>query len=248
LKTHLRVNGLDPVTISLDDYFVNREDNPKDEDGNYDFESIYSLDLTLLNKHMVALLKGEEIQVPKFDFTIGKRSDKTTPMRISEKQIIIIEGIHGLNEELTRAVDARNKFKIYISPLTQLCIDDYNRISTTDVRLLRRIVRDNQFRNYPALETLKRWHSVRRGEERNIFPFQEQADVMFNSALFYEVPVLKKYAEPLLKAIPRDEEVFVKADSLLKFLSLFEGINEFIEEIPPTSLLREFIGGSSFKY
>jgi uridine kinase len=248
LKIHLEVNGLSPVTISLDDYFVNREDNPKDDEGNYDFESIYSLDLDLLNKHMVSLLKGEEVMVPKFDFTHGRRKNEGEPLRISENQIIIIEGIHGLNDELTRSVESKNKFKIYISPLTQLCIDDYNRISTTDCRLLRRIVRDHQFRNYPAVETLNRWYSVRRGEERNIFPFQESGDVMFNSALFYEIPVLKKFAEPLLKAIPREEPMFTKADSLLKFLSLFKAIDGQIDEIPPTSILKEFIGGSSFKY
>jgi len=249
LKIHLQVNGLSPVTVSLDDYFVNRDDNPKDEEGNYDFESIYSLDLDLLNKHMVALLKGEEVHIPRFDFTLGRRSKKTHSMRINDNQIIIIEGIHGLNEELTRDIPAKNKFKIYISPLTQLCIDDYNRISTTDCRLIRRMVRDHQFRNYPAIETLNRWYSVRRGEERNIFPFQESADVMFNSSLFYEIPVLKHYAEPLLKEITRDKRMFVKADSLLKFLSLFKPAGEdIVSEIPPTSILQEFIGNSSFKY
>ncbi|MGM0608446.1 MAG: nucleoside kinase [Candidatus Muiribacteriota bacterium] len=248
IKTHLQVNGLAPITISLDDYFVNREDNPKDEDGNYDFESIYSLDLDLLNKHMVSLLNGEEVMIPKFDFTVGKRSEKGTPLRIRQNQMIIIEGIHGLNDELTSRVPKKNKFKIYISPLTQLCLDDYNRISTTDCRLIRRIVRDHQFRNYPASETLNRWYSVRRGEERNIFPFQETADVMFNSALFYEIPILKKLAVPLLSEIDRSDKNFVKADSLLKFLKLFLNIDEKIEEIPPTSIIREFIGGSSFKY
>ncbi|MFA5479193.1 MAG: nucleoside kinase [Candidatus Muiribacteriota bacterium] len=248
VKTHLQVNGLFPVTISLDDYFVNREDNPKDEDGNFDFESIHSLDLKLLNKHMVALLKGEEVPIPKFDFTKGKRSKEVHPLRINENQIIIIEGIHGLNDELTSAIDSKNKYKIYISPLTQLCLDDYNRISTTDCRLIRRMVRDHQFRNYPASETLDRWASVRRGEEINIFPFQESADIMFNSSLFYEIPVLKKFAVPLLEEITRDDKNFAKADSLLKFLSLFKSAELSIEEIPPTSLLREFIGGSSFKY
>ncbi|MFA7576815.1 MAG: nucleoside kinase [Candidatus Muiribacteriota bacterium] len=248
VKTHLQVNGLFPVTISLDDYFVNREDNPKDEDGNFDFESIHSLDLKLLNKHMVALLKGEEVPIPKFDFTKGKRSKEVHPLRINENQIIIIEGIHGLNDELTSAIDSKNKYKIYISPLTQLCLDDYNRISTTDCRLIRRMVRNHQLRNYPASETLDRWASVRRGEEINIFPFQESADIMFNSSLFYEIPVLKKFAVPLLEEITRDDKNFAKADSLLKFLSLFKSAELSIEEIPPTSLLREFIGGSSFKY
>lgn len=246
LAIQLMVNGLNPVALSLDNYFLNHDQSPVDEDGNLDFESIKALDLELLNHHLSDLLKGKEVQIPEYDFKTGRRKPTTQPMRISENGCIIIEGIHGLNEELTSSIPAHNKFKIYASALTQLCIDDYNRIPTTDTRLIRRIVRDAKFRGYSAKETIKRWPSVRRGEERNIFPFQENADVMFNSALVYELSVLKQFAEPLLKEIKKEDKEYHEARRLLNFLDLFIPIN--YEEVPPTSILREFISGSSFKY
>lgn len=246
LSVQLMVNGLNPMALSLDNYFLNHDQSPVDEDGNLDFECIKALDLELLNAQLIDLLKGKEVQIPEYDFKTGKRKTTTKPLRISENTCIIMEGIHGLNEELTSAIPARNKFKIYASALTQLCIDDYNRIPTTDTRLIRRMVRDAKFRGYSAKDTISRWPSVRRGEERNIFPFQENADVMFNSALIYELSVLKQFAEPLLKEITTDDREYHEARRLLKFLELFIPIN--YEEVPPTSILREFISGSSFKY
>jgi len=246
LSVQLMVNGLNPIALSLDNYFLNHEQSPVDEDGNLDFECIKALDLELLNAQLIDLLKGKEVQIPEYDFKTGKRKATTKPLRISENTCIIMEGIHGLNEELTSSIPARNKFKIYASALTQLCIDDYNRIPTTDTRLIRRMVRDAKFRGYSAKDTISRWPSVRRGEERNIFPFQENADVMFNSALIYELSVLKQFAEPLLKEITTDDKEYHEAQRLLKFLDLFIPIN--YEEVPPTSILREFISGSSFKY
>ncbi|MDD5090443.1 MAG: nucleoside kinase [Candidatus Wallbacteria bacterium] len=247
LAVHLHVNGIKSVPISLDNYFFNRDKTPRDENGDYDFESIYALDLELFNKHLLDLVRGEEVQIPKFDFETGSRSGQTVPLRIAENQIIIIEGIHGLNDLLTRSVPAENKFKIYVSALTQVSIDDFNRIHTNDVRLIRRIVRDQQYRGYSAVDTLKRWPSVRRGEERNIFPFQENADVMFNSALIYGLGVLKKLVTPLLKEVSADTEEFTEAKRLLDFLEKLVEVDA-TNEIPPTSILREFIGGSSFDY
>jgi len=246
LAIHLMVNGLRPVALSLDDYFVDREDNPLDEHGNPDFESIHSLDVDLFNDHLVKLIKGKEVWLPKFNFEKGKRELNVKPLRINEDQLLIVEGIHALNEELTHSVSTENKFKIYISALTQLSIDDFNRISTTDTRKIRRIVRDHRFRGYSARETIARWPSVRKGENRNIFPYQEQADVMFNSALAYELGVLKPRALPLLSGITREYPEYDEARRLMKFLAMFKDIPD--KDVPPTSILREFIGGSSYKY
>lgn len=246
LSTHLKVNGLRPVTLSLDNYFLDRKYTPKDEDGDYDFESIYALDLELFNKHLSALLEGKVVEIPEFDFHTGQRKPKTHSLRINEDQIIIIEGIHGLNNELTSSVSSEFKFKIYISALTQLVIDDYNRISTTDTRLIRRTVRDHKYRGYSAEDTINRWPSVRRGEERNIFPFQECADMIFNSAVPYEWAVLRAIAEPLFLAISPESSAYPHARNILRTLSFFTALDP--SEVPPTSILREFIGGSSFKY
>ena len=246
LAIQLKVNSLIPLTLSLDNYFVDREKYPLDEDGNYDFESLYALNLNLFNEHMLKLMKGEEVIVPEFDFDIGKSIHGGKPFRLEKDQLLIIEGIHGLNEKLTFSVPNRNKYKIYVSPLTQLNIDDHTRISTAWTRLLRRTVRDYQFRSYEAIQTLERWPSVRRGESRNIFPFQHQADVMFNSALVYELSVLKNLVEILLKRVKKKEPEYDLAQRLLDFLSYFMPIR--YDEVPPTSILREFIGGSSFKY
>ncbi|MEG6617042.1 nucleoside kinase [Peptococcaceae bacterium 1198_IL3148] len=243
LATQLKVNGLKPVAISLDDYFVDREDTPMDKDGNYDFESIYALDLKLFNQHLTALLCGEEVELPYYNFKKGKREYTGHKLRVNEKQPIILEGIHGLNNLLTSSVPDHYKFKIYISPLTQLNLDYHNRISTTDSRLIRRIVRDYRFRGHDAQATIKMWPSVRRGEEKNIFPYQEQADAMFNSTLIYELAVLKKYALPLLQAVKKDQEGYIEAKRLLRFLKYFRDIEDELD-IPPTSIIKEFIGGS----
>jgi len=246
LMVQLKVNGIKPVAISLDDYFVNREDTPIDEFGEYDFESLYAIDLTLFNEHLQLLLKGEEVEIPTFNFHKGAREFTGHKVRIAEDQPIILEGIHALNDELTRSIAKSNKFKVYISALTQLNIDEHNRIPTTDTRLIRRIVRDSKFRSNDAHRTLSLWSSVRRGEEKNIFPFQEEADAMFNSALFYELSVLKKYAEPLLRQVEPESPYHAEAKRLLKFLNYFVAL-ENEEEIPKTSIMREFIGKSSFK-
>lgn len=246
LCTHLKVNGLRPVALSLDNYFLDRQHTPRDEHGDYDFESIYALDLELFNQHLKELLEGKVAQIPEFDFHTGHRKDQTDPMRINEDQIIIIEGIHGLNDELTRSVPADCKFKIYISALTQLVIDDYNRIATTDTRLIRRTVRDSKYRGYSAEDTINRWGSVRRGEERNIFPFQEFANTVFNSAVPYEWAVLRAIAEPLFLDIPPESACYSQARQILRTLSFFSPLDP--KEVPPTSILREFIGGSSFQY
>ncbi|NLJ24795.1 MAG: nucleoside kinase [Firmicutes bacterium] len=244
LSIQLRVNGLHPVAIHLDDYFLDRENTPRDEHDEYDFESIEAIDLELFNTHLSELIQGEEVEIPSFNFITGKREYTGKTLRVAPGEPIIIEGIHGLNDRLTQSIPSGNKFKIYISALTQLNIDDHNRIPTTDVRLLRRMVRDYQFRSHSAENTLRLWSSVRQGERRNIFPFQEQADIMFNSALVYELAVLKTQAEPLLKAIGQSEPGYTEAKRLLKFLSYFLPLNE--GDIPATSILREFIGGSCF--
>ena len=244
LGMQLRLNGLKPVTISVDNYFVEREQNPRDEFGNYDFECIEALDLELFNNHITKLLNGEEIDVPRFDFTEGKKYYDGTKMKLAEDEILVIEGIHCLNDRLTASIPKNKKYKIYISALTVLNIDSYNRISTTDTRLIRRIVRDNQYRNYSALHTLKIWYSVNRGEEKNIFPYQEEADSMFNSSLIYELGVLKDYALPLLKEIDNSNPEFAEAKRLVTLLSYFESIPE--KDIPNTSLIREFIGKGIF--
>lgn len=241
LYIQLRVNGLRPVTISLDDYFVDREDTPRDENGDLDFEALEALDLKLFNRHLVQLIQGEEVEVPVFDFKRGCRTWVGRRLKVEPGQPILIEGIHGLNEKLTASIPKEKKFKVYVSALTQLNIDRHNRIPTTDTRLLRRIVRDSKYRSAQAEDTILRWPSVRRGEERNIFPFQEEADAMFNSALVYELAVLKRYAEPLLAAVPGKSPAYGQAKILLKFLSYFLALDAE-EEIPRTSILREFIG------
>ena len=244
LGIQLRVNGVRPVPISLDDYFVDREHTPRDESGDYDFESIQAIDLELFNQQLLQLLNGETVEVPLFNFQQGKREPKGHIVKVNQDQPLIIEGIHGLNELLTKAVPREQKVKIYISALTQLSIDSHNRIPTTDGRLIRRIVRDSQFRGHDALTTLRLWPSVRRGEERNIFPFQEEADVMFNSALIYELAVLKKYAATLLAQVPADQPEYGEAMRLLDFLSYFQSIED--QDVPSNSILREFIGKSCF--
>lgn len=248
LAIQLKVLGINSLPISTDNFFVERSKTPRDENGDYDFESLYALDLDLFNKTMNSLIDGEPTKIPYFDFHEGKPYYKDEePIVLDEKDVLIVEGIHGLNPELTKNIDDNKKFKIYVSALTQLGIDFHNRIPTTDNRLIRRMVRDYQYRGYSAVETLKRWPSVVRGENKNIFPYQENADVMFNSALLYELSILKKYAEPLLKSVPETEKVYSEAKRLLKFLSYFVDCDNE-HEIPPTSILREFLHGSSFKY
>lgn len=247
LGMQLRVNGLKPVTIGTDDYFVERENTPRDENGDYDFETIDALDLELFNDHLTRLISGEEVVIPTFDFKNGtKHYYEDKKMHLADDEILVIEGIHCLNNKLTEKIPAENKFKIYISDLTVLNIDPYNRISTTDTRLIRRIVRDYNYRGYSALDTLKRWASVNNGENKNIFPFQEEADAMFNSSLVYELAVLGKYAKPLLKAVDNTNPEYSEAKRMLSFLEYFEEIDE--TPIPANSLLREFIGGSIFDY
>ncbi|WP_026477725.1 nucleoside kinase [Alkaliphilus transvaalensis] len=245
LMIQLKVNGMKPISISLDDYFVNRELTPLDEDGNFDFESLYAIDIDLFNRDLEALLKGEEIQVPTFNFHTGQREYRGNKLKINPGQPVILEGIHALNDELTKSIPKNQKFKIYISALTQLNIDEHNRIPTTDSRLIRRIVRDFKYRSNDATRTLSLWQSVRRGEEKNIFPYQEDADVMFNSALFYELSILKKYAEPLLRQVDLTSSYYSEAKRLLKFLSYFVALENEID-IPRTSIIREFIGGGAF--
>lgn len=242
LSIQLKVNGKKTYSISLDDYFVDRERTPRDENGNYDFDTIDALDIELFNDHLLDLINGQEVQIPTFDFKMGKRIYDKQPVRLSKDHIIVVEGIHGLNDKLTWHINAKNKFKVYISALTQLNIDNHNKISTSDTRLIRRIVRDNQFRGHNAQSTIKMWESVRKGEEKYIFPFQENSDAMFNSSLIYELGILKKYAVPLIEEVKEDSEFYPERQRLLKFLSYFKSIdNENI--IPKTSILKEFIGG-----
>ena len=244
LSIQLRANGLKPYPIAVDNYFVNREFTPKDEDGNYDFETIEAIDVELFNKDMVALSKGEKISLPTYNFITGKREYKGKYLQLGKGDILVIEGIHGLNDQLSYALPKDCKYKIYISALTQLNVDEHNRIPTTDGRLIRRMVRDARTRGISARDTINRWQSVRNGEENYIFPFQEEADVMLNSALVYELSVLKLYAEPLLFGIPKDVPEYVEAKRLLKFLDYFLGVSS--EDIPHNSLVREFVGGSCF--
>lgn len=244
LAIQLRVNGFLPIPISLDDYFVDREYTPKDANGEYDFESIYALDLDLFNEHLQELLKDKEVMLPTFNFKTGKREWKEEKFKLPPNGILIIEGIHGLNEMLTASIPKENKFKIYISALTQLNLDNHNRIATTDNRIIRRMVRDYLSRGYGAEQTLKMWPSVRRGEEKNIFVFQEEADVMFNSALVYELCVLKKFALEELKKITYTSPVYYEALRLRSFLNFLEEVD--IKHVPENSILREFIGGSVF--
>lgn len=246
LGIQLKLNGLKPKTISVDNYFVEREETPKDEFGNYNFEALEAVDLKLLNEHLVKLLNGEEIEIPTFDFKKGTKYYTGKTMKLEDDEILVMEGIHCLNDELTPAIDKNQKFKIYISALTVLNIDYYNRISTTDTRIIRRTVRDSRFRSYDALRTLSSWYSISAGEEKNIFPFQEEADVMFNTSLIYEINALKKYALPLFSQIGKEEKEYAEAKRLTEFLKYFEQID--IEDIPKNSLLREFIGGGIFNY
>ncbi|OUP11783.1 AAA family ATPase [Mediterranea sp. An20] len=246
LSVQLMTNGLHPYPISLDDYFVNREDTPLDADGNYDYESLYALDLGLFNRQLQALLRGEEVELPRFNFNTGKQEFRGEKLRIDDRTILILEGIHALNPELTPQIPAENKYKIYVSALTTISLDDHNWIPTTDNRLLRRIIRDYNYRGYSARETISRWPSVRAGEDKWIFPYQENADVMFNSALLFELAVLRAHVEPILNTVPRNCPEYAEAYRLLKFIKYFTPVQD--KELPPTSLLREFLGGSSFKY
>ncbi len=246
LAIQLRVLGRNPVPISLDDYFQPRELTPMDEQGNYNFEALEAIDIELLNQQIIQLLQGKKVQQPQFDFHRGGRKPETKALVLPRRSVLILEGIHGLNELLTARIPSEQKFNIYVSALTQLNLDDHNRISTTDNRLLRRIVRDHQFRGHSAFDTLSMWASVRRGEELNIFPFQNSADAVFNSALDYELAVLKVYAEPLLKTIKPNSQVFYEARGLLSFLDNFAQIPP--SWVPEHSILREFIGESAFKY
>lgn len=245
LGIQLRVNGLRPLNISVDDYFVDKTQTPLDEDGKPDYEALETVDLAFFNQSMNALLKGEEIDVPTFNFVTGKREFNGRKMKLEDGCVVIIEGIHALNPRLTNDIDDADKFKIYISAITSMRIDQHNRIPTTDLRLLRRIIRDNRFRGTSAPATIDMWPAVRRGEERNIFPFQQEADVMFNSSLIYELLVLKGYALPLLSAITKDMPQYSEARRLIEFLSYFLQIPA--DDIPPNSILREFLGGSCFQ-
>ena len=246
LGIQLRLNGIKPVTISVDNYFVERSDTPKDENGEYDFESIEAIDLKLFNEHLVKLLNGEEIEMPRFDFHEGTKKYKGDMLKLNSDEILVIEGIHCLNDKLTSQISKDEKYKVYISALTVLNMDRYNRISTTDTRLVRRIVRDYQFRGYSAKHTLDTWASVNRGEEKNIFPYQEDANKIFNTSLIYELSALKDIAKPLLEEITQDEKEYAEAQRLLNILKYFESIPN--EEVPTNSLLKEFLGGGNFKY
>ena len=246
LGIQLRILGLNPVLISLDDYFVDRDKTPRDADGEYDYEALEAIDLRLFNDHLQRLFAGESLPVPRYDFITGKRQWHDNPLRLDDRSVLIVEGIHGLNPRLTPSIPDHMKFKIYISCFTSVSMDNLSRIATTDNRLLRRMVRDNATRGHNAQATLARWESVRRGEEKHIFPYQENADVMFNSSLFYEISVLRPYAERILREVPDTVPEYGEAKRLLKFLDNFIPIDP--AEIPPTSLLREFIGGSSFRY
>lgn len=246
LSVQLMTNGLHPCPISLDDYFVNREQTPRDAQGNYDYESLYALDLGFFNQQLRALLRGEEVELPRFNFTTGQREFRGDRLRIDARTILILEGIHALNPALTPQIPAEAKYKIYVSALTTISLDDHNWIPTTDNRLLRRIIRDYNYRGYSAQETISRWPSVREGEDKWIFPYQENADVMFNSALLFELAVLRSHAEPILNSVPRNCPEYAEAYRLLKFINFFTPVQD--KDIPPTSLLREFLGGSSFKY
>ena len=246
LQVQLTTNLLHPVGISLDDYFLNREDTPKDEHGEYDFESLYALDLPYFNKDLKKLLSGEEIELPSFNFESGRRIFKGKKLKLRENSILVIEGIHALNPELTEFIDDKYKYRVYVSVLTSISLDNHNWIPTTDNRLLRRIIRDYRFRGYSAEDTINRWPSVRRGEDKWIFPYQENADAMFNSAMLYELAALRKCAEPILAQVPESSKANAEAYRLLRFLRYFNYIPT--EELPGTSLLREFLGGGSFKY
>lgn len=246
LGVQLAVNGLWPLQISLDDYFVDREHTPRDENGEYDFEALAAIDVSFFNAQLLDLLEGKRINIPKFNFLTGQRYFDGHYLELKPGHVLIIEGIHGLNPDLLPEIDPSLTYKIFLSALTQVSVDEHTHISTSDNRLIRRMIRDSKYRGYPAHETIKRWPLVRKGEERNIFPFQENADIMFNSATLYELAVLKKYAEPLLQSVTENRDEYSESTRLLKFLSYFKPMDD--SEIPPTSLLREFLGGSSFTY
>ncbi len=246
LSIQLAVNGLKPLQISLDDYFVDREKTPKDASGEYDYESIYALDLDLINEQFNALFRGEEVELPKYDFQSGKSKKSGNRLKMNDNNVLVVEGIHALNPELTAHIPQEQIFRVYASALTTILLDNHNYIPTTDNRLLRRIIRDNKYRGVSAQETIHRWPSVRAGENKWIFPFQENADAMLNTAMLYELAVIKMQAEPLLQQVPENCEEYAEAYRLLKFLKYFKGIP--YNNLPPTSLLREFLGGSSFHY
>lgn len=246
LSIQLAVNGLKPLQISLDDYFVDREKTPKDASGEYDYESIYALDLDLINEQFNALFRGEEVELPKYDFQSGKSKKSGNRLKMTDNNVLVVEGIHALNPELTAHIPQEQIFRVYASALTTILLDNHNYIPTTDNRLLRRIIRDNKYRGVSAQKTIHRWPSVRAGENKWIFPFQENADAMLNTAMLYELAVIKMQAEPLLQQVPENCEEYAEAYRLLKFLKYFKGIP--YNNLPPTSLLREFLGGSSFHY
>lgn len=246
LSIQLAVNGLKPLQISLDDYFVDREKTPKDASGEYDYESIYALDLDLINEQFNALFRGEEVELPKYDFQSGKSKKSSNKLKMNDNNVLVVEGIHALNPELTAHIPQEQIFRVYASALTTILLDNHNYIPTTDNRLLRRIIRDYKYRGVSAQETIHRWPSVRAGENKWIFPFQENADAMLNTAMLYELAVIKTQAEPLLQQVPENCEEYAEAYRLLKFLKYFKGIP--YNNLPPTSLLREFLGGSSFHY
>ena len=244
LSVQLRAHGLKPHPIPVDDYFVNRQDTPRDENGNYNYECLEAIDVELFNQNMTDLMKGKRVEMPTYNFKTGQREYKGNYKQLGKDDVLVIEGIHGLNDRLSYSLPKESKFKIYISALTQLNIDEHNRIPTTDGRLIRRMVRDARTRGTSAKDTIAMWSSVRNGEEQYIFPFQEQADVMFNSALIYELAVLKQYAEPILFGIPKDCPEYIEAKRILKFLDYFIGVST--EDIPKNSIVREFVGGSIF--
>ncbi len=246
LSIQLVANGLKPLQISLDDYFVNRDQTPRDENGEYDYESIYALNLNLINEQFNALFRGEEVELPKYDFQTGVSRPSGKKLKMQENNVLVVEGIHALNPELTAHIPEKQKFRVYVSALTTILLDDHNYIPTTDNRLLRRIIRDYKYRGVDARESIRRWPSVRSGENKWIFPFQENADAVFNSAMLFELAVIKQQAEPLLEQVPENCEEYSEAYRLRKFLKYIRPIPN--KDIPPTSLLREFLGGSSFRY
>lgn len=246
LSIQLLTCGIKPIQISLDDYFVHREDTPKDEKGDYDYESLYALDIPLLNKQLNALFAGEEVELPKYNFQTGRSEKSGHKLKMNDDNVLVVEGIHALNPELTAQIPEEQKFRVYASALTTILLDTHNYIPTTDNRLLRRIIRDYKYRGVSAQETIKRWPSVRAGENKWIFPYQENADVMFNTAMLFELAVIKSQAEPLLELVPENADEHAEAYRLLKFLKYIAPIPN--RQLPPTSLLREFLGGSSFKY
>ena len=246
LSIQLVANGLKPLQISLDDYFINRMQTPLDENGEYDYESIYALNLELINEQFNALFRGEEVELPKYDFQLGVSKPSGKKVRMKENNVLVVEGIHALNPELTAHIPEKQKYRVYVSALTTILLDDHNYIPTTDNRLLRRIIRDYKYRGVDARDSIHRWPSVRSGENKWIFPFQENADAVFNSAMLFELAVIKQQAEPLLEQVPENCEEYSEAYRLRKFLKYIRPIPN--KDIPPTSLLREFLGGSSFRY